>query len=132
MRMGKHAVTIKQLPQALTVERGRAFFGEVESRLHTDRPRLVIDCVHLDRMDRHVILLLLCCLEEAMKRNGDVKLAAVPYEARAMLDLTGVSRLFEIYDSTTDAVNSFYKSPLAVPAPAILPRYSQQGSESAA
>jgi len=46
-------------------------------------------------MDRSTINLLLCCLEEAMKRNGDVKLTALSEKSRVTLELTGASRLFE-------------------------------------
>jgi anti-anti-sigma regulatory factor len=58
-------------------------------------------------LDRPAIQLLLCCLEEAIKRNGDVKLAAVPPGARSALKLTGVDRLFEMFDTNAEAVNSF-------------------------
>jgi hypothetical protein len=56
--------------------------------------------------------LLLHCLEEAMKRNGDVKLAAVPTAAAVLLVSTGVARLFEAYDTTAEAVNSFHQLPV--------------------
>jgi anti-anti-sigma regulatory factor len=65
------------------------------------------------QMDRPSIKLLLCCLEEAIKRNGDVKLAAVPAGARSTLELTGVDRLFEIFDTNVDAVNSFRRLTVA-------------------
>ena len=60
-------------------------------------------------MDRFAIHMLLCCLEEAMKRDGDVKLAAVSPSARQTLELTRVDRLFEVYDTESDAVNSFFR-----------------------
>ena len=62
--------------------------------------------------------MLLCCLEEAMKRNGDVKLASVPAAAEAILQLTLVDRLFEAFDSTAEAIDSFHRSPTAPFSPA--------------
>jgi len=50
---------------------------------------------------------MLCCLEEAVKRNGDVKLAAVPAGARSTLKLTGIDRIFEIFDTNVEAASSF-------------------------
>jgi anti-anti-sigma regulatory factor len=44
--------------------------------MNNDRAYIVLDCSKVGVMDRSAIYLLLCCLEEAMKRNGDVKLAA--------------------------------------------------------
>jgi anti-anti-sigma regulatory factor len=60
-------------------------------------------------MDRFAIHMLLCCLEEAMKRDGDVKLAAISPSARDTLERTRVDRLFEIYETESDAVNSFFR-----------------------
>jgi hypothetical protein len=61
--------------------------------------------------------LLLCCLEEAMKRNGDVKLAAIPAGAEATVELI---RLFEIFETSADAVKSF-RLPLEVASEALAP-----------
>lgn len=91
------------------MKRGRLFFNELESRMNIDRPCMVLDCSRVREMDRFAIHMLLCCLEEAMKRDGDVKLAAVSPSAREMLELTRVDRLFEIYETETEAVNSFFR-----------------------
>jgi anti-anti-sigma factor len=117
-------VTVKQLPEKLGVQQGRVFFREVESCLNCDRPRLVLDCSKLLRLDSAGIHVLLRCLEEAMKRNGDVKLAAIPSVAAAALELTGVNRLFEIFDNATDAVNSFQQVPMHGFQPALGLAYS--------
>jgi anti-anti-sigma factor len=104
-------VAVKQLPEKLSVKQGRLFVREVESCLKTDRPRVVLDCSKVRQLDSAGIQVLLRCLEEAMKRNGDVKLAAIPPGAAAILELTRVDRLFETFDNTADAVNSFRRFP---------------------
>jgi hypothetical protein len=58
-------------------------------------------------MNAPLVYMLLCCLEETLKRNGDVKLAALPPAAMAVLNVTGVNRVFEIYDTIPEALNSF-------------------------
>ena len=107
----KRTVAVVQLPEKLSAREGRTFFREVERCMHLDRPLLVLDCGRVRKMDRPVAHLLLCCLEEAMKRNGDVKLAALSVRAEAVLDLTGISRLFEIFDTPAEAENSFHQFP---------------------
>jgi anti-anti-sigma regulatory factor len=104
-------VAVKQLPETLSLKQGRLFFREVDSCWNADRPRVVLDCSKVRQLDRAGIQVLLSCLEEAMKRNGDVKLAAIPPEAAATLELARVDHLFEAFDSTADAVNSFHQSP---------------------
>jgi len=107
--MGSRAsvLEVKEFPGVLNAPRARIFLGEVQSYLCDDRPHIVLDCSKMGPMDRASIQLLLCCLEEAIKRNGDVKLAGVPAGARATLKLTGVDRIFEIFDTNAEAVNSF-------------------------
>ncbi len=117
-------VAVKQLPEKLSVKQGRGFFREVESCLEADRPRVVLDCSQLRQLDSVGIQVLLRCLEEAMKRNGDVKLAAIPPGAAAILERTKVNRLFEAFDNTADAVNSFHQFPIKSFQPARGHKYS--------
>jgi anti-anti-sigma factor len=112
MTSARH-VSVKQLPEKLSIKQGRSFFREVEPHLQSDRPRVVLDCSKLRQLDSAGIHVLLRVLEEAMKRNGDVKLASIPPSAAAILELTRVGRLFEAFDNTADAVNSFHQFPIA-------------------
>jgi anti-sigma B factor antagonist len=107
MSKARH-VSVKQLPERMSLKQGPRLFREVESCLQSDRPRLVLDCSKVTQLDSAGIHVLLRCLEAAMKRNGDVKLASVPPSAAAILKLTRVDRLFEAFESTADAVNSFH------------------------
>jgi anti-sigma B factor antagonist len=110
MTSARH-VSVKQLPEKLSVKQGRSFFREIEPQLQANRPRIVLDCSKVRQLDSAGIHVLLHVLEEAMKRNGDVKLASIPPAAAAILELTRVGRLFETFDSIADAVNSFHKFP---------------------
>lgn len=107
MTLGNRAVSIKQLPEKLDVKRGRVFFRELESCVNVDRPCVVLDCSHLQQMDKYALHLLLCCLEGAIKRNGDVRLAAVTPTAMLNLEHAGIDRLFRIFGTVEEAVESF-------------------------
>lgn len=125
-------VAVRRLPETLNMKHGRLFFRELESCMNVDRPGIVFDCSKLLRMDSSAVHLLLCCLEEAMKRNGDVKLAAIPTGVRTTLELTGVDRLFEIYDTNAEAENSFRRLPAGTSLHQFVPGSSYQVSEDAA
>jgi anti-sigma B factor antagonist len=125
-------VVVKQLPEKLSVEQGRVFFLELEPILKADRPRVVLDCSRVRQLDSAGIQVLLHCLEEAMKRNGDVKLAGVPAAAAAILELTKVDSLFEAFDNANEAVNSFYQVPVYAIQPPLQPDYPTSASESVA
>ncbi len=105
------AVIVKQLPEHLGAQQSHAFFRELAPLLASDRPRLVFDFTAVRHLDSAGVELLLQCMEEAMKRNGDLKLAAVSPQLAVILEMTRVDRLFEIFPSSTEAVESFHRFP---------------------
>jgi anti-anti-sigma factor len=109
MIFGKRPVAVMQFPELSKKREVRNFAREVERCMDVTRPFVVLDCSNVRHLDKAVVHLLLGCLEEAMKRNGDVKLVGVPLTAEAVLGSTGANRLFEIFDTTADAVNSFHQ-----------------------
>lgn len=102
-------VTVEQLPEITTEDQERRFLGKIQDRMSDRRPGLVLDCSGLSEMDKPVLHLLLSCLEEAMKRNGDARLAAVSPSGQAMLKTIGADSLFQIFASNAEAVNSFHQ-----------------------
>jgi anti-anti-sigma factor len=125
-------VVVKQLPEKLSSEEGRNFWLDAEPSLNVDRPRLVLDCSKVRQLDSAGIQVLLHCLEEAMKRNGDVKLAGIPPAAAAILEMTKVDSLFEVFETASDAVNSFHQFAVQAFPPALQPEYPASASESVA
>jgi anti-anti-sigma regulatory factor len=105
----RRLVTIEQLPEITNEDQGRRFLGKIQERMSDRRPGLVLDCSSLSQLDKPVLHLLLSCLEEAMKRNGDARLAAVSPSAQVVLKMIGADRLFQIFASNADAVNSFHQ-----------------------
>jgi anti-sigma B factor antagonist len=105
--MNQRAVIVTQLP-LLDAKNGREFLRRLaESMTTIIRPGVVLDCSSLDRSDAGVLELLLCCLEEALKCNGDVRLAALHPDVKAMLDSTGAGNLFRIFATINEAAESF-------------------------
>lgn len=115
MLITMRAVTVHEVPAEVTASEERAFLRNLQEYVETERPRLVLDCSRIRRMNRPTMHLLLSCLEEAMKRNGDVRLAALPAEARTSPQLAGLRRLFEVYATVAEAVHSFQQRPMAMP-----------------
>lgn len=115
------AVTVHEVPEKVTAATERRFLRDLQQYVETERPRLVLDCSKVRQMDNATIHLLLCCLEEAMKRNGDVKLAGVQPDAKATLQFAGVSRLFEVYTTVGEATQSFRQRFNAIVPPLLEP-----------
>jgi anti-anti-sigma factor len=118
MTIQVRAVTVKQLPGIVSDQIEHDFLSELRSVLEVDRPRIVLNCSNLRSLNQPAIHLLLFCLEEAMKRNGDVRLAALPKASKAVLQSVGLDRLFKSFDTDAEAIKSFqshsvWRSPFA-------------------
>lgn len=109
MTIRSRVVHVHQLPEQMTMATERRFLHELRKQIATERPCLVLDCSKVRNIDISAIRLLLSCLEEVMKRNGDVRLASLGLAAEATLQLSGLGRLFEVYATKADAVRSFQK-----------------------
>ena len=100
-------VIVKRMPAKLNHAGARDFFRDVTPLLDSDRPQMVFDLSQVKHMGVAGVEMLLDCMRRVMKRDGDLKLASPSPEAVIVLELTRTDRLFEIYDSSTDAVRSF-------------------------
>jgi anti-sigma B factor antagonist len=100
-------VLVKRMPERLKNREVREFVREIDSILNTDRPQVVFDCSQVQEIDAAGVEFLLHCLGTVMRRDGDLKLASVPPRMAVILEMTRTDRLFEIYDSSSDAVLSF-------------------------
>jgi len=110
MTGSKRTVNLQQVPEEVTESVQTVILQSLERKCaETERPRFVLDCSLVRNMDTNTIQLLLSCLEEVMKCNGDVRLAALRPEAEDTLRRSGVSRLFEMYATVEAAVQSFQK-----------------------
>ena len=100
---------MKRMPERLNQKQARTFLREIQPLLNTDRPQLVFDCSLIRQMDAAGVDMLLHCMAEIMKRDGELKLAAVSPQASVVLELTRTDRLFEVFETSGDAVRSFYR-----------------------
>lgn len=130
-------VVVKRVPDHLNLKQARTFLREVQPFITSDRPQVVFDCSQIRQMDAAGVDMLLQCMAEVMKRDGDLKLASLSPQAAVVLELTRTDRLFEIYETSTDAVRSFtsflpnaLKHPPALTFPAV-PRTERRDPQSA-
>lgn len=103
----KGPVIVMEAPEKLNHSEAQAFLAELQPLLQSDRPRIVLDCSQVQHMDSAGIEMLLTCMGEAMKRDGDIKLADLSPASAAILELMRVDRLFEIFDTAEAATRSF-------------------------
>jgi anti-anti-sigma factor len=95
------------MPEKLNQREARKFLQDVQPFLSSDRPQLVFDLSQVKQLDAAGVEMLLRCVSEVMKRDGDLKLASLSKQAAMVLELTRTDRLFEIYENSTEAARSF-------------------------
>src|SRR5579863_9268824 len=100
-------VIVMELPETLNYAEGKKFCNELQPLLEGHRPRIVLDCSQVQHMDSAGIEILLDCMSEAMKRDGDLKLASVSPASAAIMELMRIDRLFEGFKPTAKAPPSF-------------------------
>jgi hypothetical protein len=79
----------------------------MEPYFRSEGPRLVFDLSQVEEMDAAGVDMLLQCMTEAMKKDGDLKLASPSPRALVILELTQMDRLFEIFETPAEAAASF-------------------------
>jgi len=113
MSMAQRPVNIHQIPSEISSALKTELLRRIEMSVESGHPRIVLDCSQMESLGASEIHFLLCCLEEAMKHNGDVKLAGLQPLAQATMRTSGVGRLFEIYATADDAVASYQPRSIA-------------------
>ena len=108
-------VVVMQVPEQLNAAGIQNFMQELGPLLESNRPRIVLECSEVRSIDSAGVEMLLRCLEEALKRDGDLKLAALSAEAEVILELMRIARVFETFQTSDEAVRSFN----AIPADAV-------------
>ncbi len=103
-------VIIMELPQRLNLNEARTFLlQEIHPFFAADRPQLVFDLAMVKQIDFDAVEMLLACMAECIKRDGDLKLANLSSHSASVLELTHTDRIFEIHKTSDDAVRSFAK-----------------------
>src|SRR5437764_2294596 len=95
------------MPERMNLKQARSVYQEVQPFLNSARPQVVFDMSQVRELDSAGVDVLLQCMRQVIKHDGDLKLAALSRPAAVVLELTRTGRLFEIYESSTAAVKSF-------------------------
>jgi anti-anti-sigma factor len=74
--------------------------------------KVVLDLEKLVHIDNYGLDALLAVAQRALENNATIKLAQVSCDMQVVLDITKVYKVFEIYPTIEEAVNSFKKDDL--------------------
>ncbi len=108
-------VTVSELRRVTMLEvSGRvdstnaAQLGEaLNSQIDAGRYQLVIDLSRVSYMSSAGLRELVAALKKVKQFNGDLRIATPSDKVREVLDLAGLSAIFQIYPTQVDAVGSY-------------------------
>ena len=83
------------------------FRNEIDGHLAQGDSRFLIDMGDVRSLDSSGIGMLVRSLSLAKQKGGTIKLANVPQQASQTLRVTGVLRLFEVYENEAAALKTF-------------------------
>jgi hypothetical protein len=114
-RQAHRSVTVLRLPPVADLAGASALAADLRHALDRGRPLLVLDGSAIRQPEMRHTLLLLECLEIAMMRSGDARLAAMPEGLPFLCGLTARSRpgdapgrLFDVFDTVEEAILSYH------------------------
>lgn len=104
-RSGNVAIAVLDADH-LDASNAKDFKQEVVSVLQQDR-KIVLDIGKLNFVDSSGLGALLSCLRQTNAAGGDLKLCQMTRPVRALFELVRMHRVFEIFNTRGEAVNSF-------------------------
>ena len=107
---------VLRFPERVSGTEARLFAERVSSELRHDRPRVIADLSRVRQIDSQALHVLLECLVEVTRRDGEFYLGAVSPEAATVLELTQMDTVFELLPEVAEASASFSVAALE-PAP---------------
>jgi anti-sigma B factor antagonist len=70
--------------------------------------KLILDVSHLRFVDSSGLGAMLSCLRHLSTKSGDLKLAGMTRDVRALFELVRMHRIFDIYATREEAVSAFH------------------------
>lgn len=90
-----------------TVDISANFKEQLQSEIEKGYFKIVIDLKNVEYVDSSFLGALIAGLKRATMKNGDLKLVSLQPPVQAMFDLTRLHRIFDIYQSTDEAIKTF-------------------------
>jgi anti-sigma B factor antagonist len=101
-------VEVVELTRA-TLQEAQEFKSILTSDIQNNFIYFVVDLIECEFIDSTFLSTLVTTLKLLLKKGGNIKLSSIHPEVQSLLELTGTSRVFEIYSTKEEAVDSYSK-----------------------
>ena len=90
-----------------TIKEAEVFKNMLMKDIDSGNNKLVIDLSFCEFIDSTFLGTIVISLKRVTTLGGDIKLAGFQPTVRSMLELTRISKVFETFESTDEALSSF-------------------------
>jgi len=98
-------VTINE--KRATVDFSAELKEDLIHKIEEENKNVIVDLTVAEFVDSSFLGTLVAGLKKATMKSGDLKIVGLQSPVRAMFELTRLYRIFDIFDSVDDALNSF-------------------------
>ncbi|MFK7845578.1 MAG: STAS domain-containing protein [Rhodothermales bacterium] len=99
-------VDIVKLPEKLMMANAADARASLKEIVGAGSGKLIIDLADTEFMDSSGLAVLVSCLQAARKKDGDVYLVRMGATVRALIELTRLHTVFQIFDDEQGALNA--------------------------
>ncbi|MDZ7622877.1 MAG: STAS domain-containing protein [Ignavibacteriaceae bacterium] len=90
-----------------TIKEAEVFKNMLKKDIDSGKNKLIIDLSFCEFIDSTFLGTIVISLKKVTAIGGDIKLVGFQPAVRSMLELTRISRVFETFESTDEALSSF-------------------------
>jgi anti-sigma B factor antagonist len=103
----KEILIVKIEEKRATIEFSGTLKDDLLKKIEHGNGKVVIDLGEVEFVDSSFLGTLVGGLKKTASKNGDLKIVNLKEPVRAMFELTRLYKIFEIFDTVEDALNSF-------------------------
>lgn len=104
-------VYVLQLHDRIDAASSKELKELVQSKIGENKKQLLLDMGDVSFIDSAGLGMLITCLKTINKAGGQLKIAKICNSVKTIFDTTRMDRVFEIFETTDEAVKSFGLSP---------------------
>lgn len=103
----KEILIVKIEEKRATVEFSGTLKDDLLQKIEQGNSKVIIDLSATEFVDSSFLGTLVAGLKKTASKNGDLKIVNLQEPVRVMFELTRLYKIFEIFDTVEDALNSF-------------------------
>lgn len=100
-------LVVKINEQRATVEISGKLKEDLLAKVEEGNKNIIVDLSSSDFVDSSFLGALVAGLKKTTMKSGDLKIVGLQSPVRAMFELTRLYRIFDIFDTQEEAINSF-------------------------